>query len=146
MICSSMDLVTLVFTILCALKPILFAPNDRIIWQAVALWITKRRAKWLMSTPYVMQITELRVKFHGLQFSVIKIVSIVYLLVYYTIPFGFHVFLYFWGVTFHLFNWLFLLWITDDGYVPEMCICSILLIKSDLKWCIHLTRSLFSYL
>ena len=34
-----------------------------------------------------MQITQLR----GLQLSVFKIVSIVYLLVYYAIPFGFHV-------------------------------------------------------
>ena len=33
----------------------------------------------------------------------------------------------------------------DDGSVPEMRIWSILLIKSDLKWCIHLSRSLFSY-
>ena len=30
--------------------------------------------------------------------------------------------------------------------VPEMRIWSILLIKSDLKWCIHLSRSLFLYL
>ena len=34
---------------------------------------------------------------------------------------------------------------TDEGSVPEMRIWSILLIKSDLKWCIHLGRSLFSY-
>ena len=36
--------------------------------------------------------------------------------------------------------------ITDEGSVPEMRIWSILLIKSDLKWCIHLSRSLFLYL
>ena len=36
--------------------------------------------------------------------------------------------------------------ITDEGSVPKMRIWSILLIKSDLKWCIHLGRSLFSYL
>ena len=35
--------------------------------------------------------------------------------------------------------------ITDEGSVPEMRIWSILLIKSDLKWCIHLSRSLFLY-
>ena len=29
--------------------------------------------------------------------------------------------------------------------VPEMCIWSILLINSDLKWCVHLGRSLFLY-
>ena len=34
---------------------------------------------------------------------------------------------------------------TDEGSVPEMRIWSILLIKSDLKWCIHLIRSLFLY-
>ena len=33
--------------------------------------------------------------------------------------------------------------ITDEGSVPEMRIWSILLIKSVLKWCIHLSRSLF---
>ena len=36
--------------------------------------------------------------------------------------------------------------ITDEGSVPEMRIWSILLIKSDLKWCIHVSRSLFLYL
>ena len=35
--------------------------------------------------------------------------------------------------------------ITDEGSVPEMRIWSILLIESDLKWCIHLSRSLFLY-
>ena len=33
--------------------------------------------------------------------------------------------------------------ITDESWVPEMRIWSILLIKSDFKWCIHLSRSLF---
>ena len=31
--------------------------------------------------------------------------------------------------------------ITDEGSVPEMRIWSILLIKSDSKWCLHLSRS-----
>ena len=35
--------------------------------------------------------------------------------------------------------------ITDEGPISEMRIWSILLIKSDLKWCIHLGRSLFLY-
>ena len=35
--------------------------------------------------------------------------------------------------------------ITDEGSVSEMRIWSILSIKSDLKWCIHLSRSLFVY-
>ena len=46
----------------------------------------------------------------------------------------------------NLFDFLFV-WprITDEGKLPEMRIWSILLIKSDLKWCIHLSRSLFLY-
>ena len=35
--------------------------------------------------------------------------------------------------------------ITDEGSVPEMRIWSILLIKSNLKWGIPLSRSLFLY-
>ena len=35
--------------------------------------------------------------------------------------------------------------ITEEGSVPEMRIWSTLLIMSDWKWCIHLSRSLFSY-
>ena len=47
-----------------------------------------------------------------------------------------------------LFNFLnLILWlrITEEGSLPEMRIWSILLIKSDLKWCIHLSKSLFLY-
>ena len=50
---------------------------------------------------------------------------------------------FFFGITFQLFKLLCLLRITDEGSVPEIRIWSILLIKSDLKWCIHLSRSLF---
>ena len=35
--------------------------------------------------------------------------------------------------------------ITDEGLLSEMLIWSILLIKSDIKWCIYLSRTLFSY-
>ena len=45
-------------------------------------------------------------------------------------------------VSFNYFVWL---RITDEGSLLEMRIWSILLIKSDLKWCIHLSRSLFLY-
>ena len=45
-----------------------------------------------------------------------------------------------------LFILYFWLRITDEGSVPEMRIWSKLLIKSVLKWCIHLRRSLFLYL
>ena len=42
---------------------------------------------------------------------------------------------HFWGINFE--NYFDLLLITDEASVPEMCIWSILVIKSDLKWCIH---------
>ena len=35
--------------------------------------------------------------------------------------------------------------ITDEGSLPELRLWSILLIESDLKWCIHLSRSLHLY-
>ena len=51
--------------------------------------------------------------------------------------------LFFWSnLILNYFVWL---RIADEGSVPEMRIWSILLIKSDLKWCIHLSRSLFLY-
>ena len=46
---------------------------------------------------------------------------------------------------FTFFNFFFWLRISDEGSIPEMRIWSILLIKSDLKWCIHLSRSLYLY-
>ena len=48
-------------------------------------------------------------------------------------------------IAFQLFNYFVWLRITDEGSVPEMRIWSILLMWSDLEWCIHLSRSLFSY-
>ena len=51
----------------------------------------------------------------------------------------------FWASLFNFLNYFVWLRITDEGSVPEMRIWSILLIKSDLKWCIHLSRSLFKY-
>ena len=50
-----------------------------------------------------------------------------------------------WDISFQLLKLLLWLRTTDEGSVPEMRIWSILLIKSDLKWCIHLSRSLFLY-
>ena len=44
-----------------------------------------------------------------------------------------------------IFWCIFWLRITDESSVPEMRKWSILLIKSDLKWCIHLSRSLCLY-
>ena len=42
-----------------------------------------------------------------------------------------------------LLNFFVWLRITDESSVPEMSFWSIFLIKSDLKWCIHLRRRLF---
>ena len=61
-------------------------------------------------------------------------------------PFGFSLIWHFLGITFQLLNCFVWLRITDEGSVPEMRIWSILLIKSDLKWCIHLGRSIFLYI
>ena len=51
------------------------------------------------------------------------------------------------GNHFSTFCFFFIVWlrITDKGSLPEMRIWSILLIKSELKWCKHLSRSLFLY-
>ena len=43
-------------------------------------------------------------------------------------------------IALNFFVWL---RITDESSVPEMSFWSIFLIKSDLKWCIHLRRRLF---
>ena len=72
--------------------------------------------------------------------------GIVILLFYYTIPFGFTLFRHIWVIIFNFWNYFVWLRITDEGSLSEMGIWSILLIKSDLKWCIHLSRSLFLYI
>ena len=78
-------------------------------------------------------------------FSVLKLIEIVIVWVYYTIPFGFSLFWHFRVNIFNFWNHFVWLRITDEASFPEMRIWSILLIKSDLKWCIHLSRSLFLY-
>ena len=45
-----------------------------------------------------------------------------------------------------LFNFLELLYLAKDHWRGSSTIWSILLIQSDLKWCTHLSRRLFSYL
>ena len=47
------------------------------------------------------------------------------------------------GTLFNIWNYMVWLRITDEGSVTEMRIWSILLIKSESKWCIHLNRGLF---
>ena len=78
-------------------------------------------------------------------FFVLKMTEIVILWVYCTILFGFILFWHILGITFQLLKLLFWLKITDEGSVPEMRIWSIFLIKSDLKWFKHISRSLFLY-
>ena len=75
--------------------------------------------------------------------SVLKLIEMVILRVYYTISFGFSLFRHFWASRFNLLKYFVWLRITDESSIPEMHIWSILLIKSDLKWCIDLSRSLF---
>ena len=79
------------------------------------------------------------------KFSVLKLLEIVMLWDYYTIPVGFSLFRLFRDIIFNFWNHFVWLRITDEGSVPEMRIWSILLIKSVLKWFIHLRRSLFLY-
>ena len=79
------------------------------------------------------------------KFFLLKLIEIVILWVYYTIPFGFILFRHFRVNIFYF--WIHFVWrrITDEGSLPEIGIWSILFIKSELKWCIHLSRSLFLY-
>ena len=60
------------------------------------------------------------------KFSEFKLIEIVKVWVYYTIPYGFDLFRHFLGITFHLFKFFVWLRITDKGSVPEMRIWSIL--------------------
>ena len=62
-----------------------------------------------------------------------------------TISFGFSLLWLFWFITFQLLKLLWLVKYHWYGSVPEMWLWSILSIKSGLKWCIHLSRSLFLY-
>ena len=75
--------------------------------------------------------------------SVYKLIEIVILWIYKTILFDdFRFFRHFLAIFQH-FKLHVLIRITDEGSVPEMRIWSILWFYSDLKWCIHLSRSLY---
>ena len=67
------------------------------------------------------------------KFSVLKLLKIVILWVYYTIPFGFSLVLALLGNRFNFWNNFVWLRINDEGSLPEMRIWSILLIKSVFK-------------
>ena len=58
---------------------------------------------------------------------------------------GFSLFWHFRIVIFNVWNQFVLAEITDEGSLPEIPSLSLLLIKSDLKCCIHLSRSPFLY-
>ena len=64
---------------------------------------------------------------------------------FYTIPFGFSLFWHFRTIIFNFWNHFLGLRITEEGSLTEMRIWSLLLIKSDLKLCIHFSRSIFLY-
>ena len=85
------------------------------------------------------------VVFESIKIFRMKLTEIVILWVYYTVPFGFSLF---WHSRVNIFYfWNHFIWrrITDEGLLPEMRIWSILLIISDLKWCLHLSRSLLIF-
>ena len=73
----------------------------------------------------------------------LKWTELVIFVVYYTIPFGSACFSTFWASICNVWNYFIWLRITDEGSVPEIRIWSMLLIKSDLKWCIHLVEVSF---
>ena len=79
-----------------------------------------------------------------IQFSVLKFIEILILWIYYmtfilaSASFGTFV-----TSLFNLLNYFVWLRITDEGSVTEMRIWSILLMKFDLKWCIHLDLFLY---
>ena len=71
--------------------------------------------------------------------SVLKFIEIVILWIYYMVSLLTSAcFCTFVTSLFNFLNYFVRLRITDEGSVPEMRIWSTLLIKSDLKWCIHL--------
>ena len=82
--------------------------------------------------------------FRASKFSLLQLTEIVILRVYYTIPFGVSLFGHFWVSRF-LFNCLNnSIWRKSLMRV-QFLKWSLLYIKSDLKWCIHLSWSLLLY-
>ena len=79
------------------------------------------------------------------KYPMLKLIEIVILWVYYTISLASACFDPLVTSLSNFRNYFVSLRITDEGSVPEMRIWSKLFIKSDFKWCIHLSRSLFLY-
>ena len=87
----------------------------------------------------------IRSVFRASKFSVLKLLEIEFCWVYNTIPFGYSLFRHFRDIICNFWNRFVWLRITDEVSLSEMRIWSILLINSELKWCKHLSRSLFWY-
>ena len=68
----------------------------------------------------------------------LKLIEIVNVWVYYTIPICFSLFWHFKALLFNCLNYFVLLKITDEDSVLEIRIWSIMLIISNLKWCIYI--------
>ena len=128
------------------------SPASKNIWNVVKVgdchcWWT-RESPWVHAAKFYGRLRPSRSILRASKFPVLKLNEIVILRVYYAIPVGFSLFRHFLDITFKLlrkrkrnhFVWL---RITDEGSLPEMRIWSILLIKFDLKWCIHLSRIFF---
>ena len=79
------------------------------------------------------------------KFSVLDVLEILILWVYYTIPFGFSLLRHFWDIIFSFWNHSFWPRIADESSLPEIRILFIFVIKSDFKWCIYRSRSLYLY-
>ena len=78
------------------------------------------------------------------KFSVLKFIEIVILWIYYMVSlFASASIGTFVTSLFNFLNYYVWLIITDEGSVPEMRIWSILLMKSDIKWSIHLDLFLY---
>ena len=80
------------------------------------------------------------------KFSVLKLFEIVILWVYYTIPFGFSLISHFWVISFQLFKSHCLAKDHWWGFSTLKAHMVHIVNSIRIKWCIHLSRSLFLYL
>ena len=95
-------------------------------------------------TKFYVRLQLIRSVLRASKFSVLKFIEIVILWIYYIASLLVSAsYLYFYDIYFQFLNYFVWLRITDEGSVPQMRIWSILLMKSDLKWCIHLDLFLY---
>ena len=108
-------------------------------------WWTRESPRAHVAKSYG-QLMLLRSVLRASKFSELKLIEIVFVWVYYPIPYDFSLCRHFGSSLFNFLNYSVWLRITDEeGSVSGMRIWSILLNKSDLTWCIHLSRGLFLY-